>query len=410
MRKISFMMLFFSYLSFGLYGQTITNEQLLKYLKDFDSSYKSGFTASGTYKRGEMIIKWQFTSSNNELAYQEDVVEAFGPSALNNFCDLRRVYYSGNKYHARYDFVGTLTKEGKLTDWSRESAGLAKAGSLMIDDPDAPTYKLPLKQVWMSMGRGYSEHISDIVGIKEVANGLLSVTAIGTDISNREGAKWELLVDPDAAYMVREAKMYQDGKDKPSIYMKNSGTKWYGSLCVPEKNDWKAFYSRSINNNPYMSISDSVDTKLLSYAKKTMAPPFLVDTDFSDQRMVPEYRSQYKEGALFSGDNGDIGLDGLNSENPNPNSNIRPKSDSELSRPKINFLEESKIVDDKHKEGGIKHEEGGIKLEEGGIKHEEGDIKLEEGGIKQKVAIITLVISSLLLILFLFVKLRRTQK
>lgn len=375
-------------------GKTLTNEQLLQYLHNFDSAYKAGFSASGTYKRGGMIVKWQFSSSSTESAYQEDVVEAFSPSVVDEFSVLRRVYYWGDSFHAKYDFVGTLKEIGKLTEWSRESPGLAKAGNLMIDDPDATTYKLPLKQIWMSMGRGYSEHIDSIVEIETQKNGLLAVKAIGKDISNRPGAKWELIIDPDSAYMVREANMYSKGKDHPTIGVKNSGTKWHGSLCVPEKNDWRAFFTRLVNNEPYSSISSVTDKELLEYSQLTMKPPFLVHTDYSDQRMTTEYRSQYEAGALFPGDNEDIELDALESDNSdagkpnadkknaNSNNDIRPKNNNQSSKPEIDRSNESKINDENH----------------------------NESSTKQTIAIITLVVSSLLLILFLFVKLRGTQK
>jgi len=311
--------------NYSAYGQTLTGEQLLQYLQDFDSVYKSGFTASGTFRQDGMIKNWQFTTSSNQAAYQEDVEEILHPGKINRFIALRQVYYWGEEFHAKYAFVGKVSKTGKLAEWSRESPGLATAGSLNIDDPDAPTYTLPLNRTLMCLGRGYLKYIKEITDVESLENGFLSATASGLDRSLRPGAKWTLIIDPKAAYMVREAKFYKRGRDKPSLIITNSGTKWHGSFCVPEKIEWYGF-SRLAVDKPYSSISKAIDKELLEYAKKTMKSPFLIHTDVSEQRMVPEFRTQYNAGQLFPKDYEGLDLEVLDYKSPS----VKPKEDITL--------------------------------------------------------------------------------
>jgi hypothetical protein len=306
-KSLSIIVSFCFLVNYSAYGQTLTGEQLLQYLQDFDSIYQSGLTVSGTFELDGMTKKWQLTTSPNQAAYQEDVVEVLDSRKIGRFIALRQVYYWGAELQAKYDFVGKVWETGKLTEWSRDSPGLAKAASLKIDDPDAPTYTLPLNRTLMCLGRRYSKYITEITDVKLLENGFLSVTANGFDRSKRPGAKWMLIIDPNAAYMVREAKLYIRGKDKPSLTVKNSGTKWHGSLCVPEKIEWQGF-SRLTVDKPYNSVSKVTDEALLKYAKMTMKSPFLVHTDVSEQRMVPEFRTQYNAGQLFP--KGQEGLDG----------------------------------------------------------------------------------------------------
>ncbi|HUT31583.1 MAG TPA: hypothetical protein VMX13_17465 [Sedimentisphaerales bacterium] len=258
--------------------------------------------------------------SDGKIAYEEDVLEVLkwedvlGPSesipeAPQTDTDrarsgvmiaLRSTYFFGPTAQAKYDFVGKVPPPGPLSPWPEDSPGLATCGSLDLDDPNAPTYKFELKRTLWSLGRGYSSHLTNITQLTQQEEGLISVAASGTDISGRQGAKWELTVDPDAAYMVRSAKVYRPGQDEPTISIANSGIEWHGSTCVPQKSEWKDVYAGGrTTSSEFLSSSSQPDVQFLEHAQKTMERPYMLHTDVTDQRMTPELTLQYNAGELF---------------------------------------------------------------------------------------------------------------
>ena len=275
--------------------------EILKYLQDFDSVYRSGFTISGTYRRDSLEKKWKITTSNEKIAYEEEVINILKlpDEAKGRWLPLRRTWLITPKLQAEHSFVGRVYEVGKLPPWPENSPGPTTSGKLDIDDPDAPSYIFPIKKALWSLGRGYSEHITQITNVTQRENGLLSVTAEGTDAANRPGAKWELLIDPDAAYMVREAKLYKVGENKPFVSVVNSGTKWVGSRCVPEQTQLKEPFATRATEHLSETVSNSTDEAFLRYVELAIRKPYLVHTDIVDHRMSPKLRLSYNAGSLF---------------------------------------------------------------------------------------------------------------
>lgn len=331
--KAIHMLSFFLFLGFAnpAVGQALDAAALLKQLKSLDSVYEATFTASGSYLFVASFFppdlpplrkKWQLTMSNGKIAYEEEVIEVLkwedvlSPnqdiperrqtgslrSRGEPMTALRTTYFFGPTAQAKYDFVGKIPPYGLLPPWPENSPGLATAGSLAFDDPDTGAYRFDIRRTLWSLGRGYSAYITNIKDVAKQEDGLISVIAEATDISSRQGAKWELVIDPSAAYMVRSAKLYRMGTNQPqpTISIVNSGVKWHGSRCVPEKSEWKDSYvgGRSISNE-FHSASSEADMEFLKHAEGTMRRPYLVHTDVADLRMTPELTVQYRAGDLF---------------------------------------------------------------------------------------------------------------
>ena len=151
---------------------------------------------------------------------------------------------------------------------------------------------LYIKRPLLCLGRGYSRYITDVKEVSREENGRLKVTADGLQVGYRPGAKWDLLIDPDAGYMVRSAKMVDDRKRTMTIV--NSGLKRYGPRCVPEKAECKGTFIDAVFE--IESASPEADAAFLKRAKAAMRPPYLIHTDVSDQRVTPELRIQYGAG------------------------------------------------------------------------------------------------------------------
>jgi hypothetical protein len=285
----------------------LDGKEILKKLKSSDAVYEAAFTASGTRPGWPVKKKWKLTMLHGEIVYQEEVVETAkadvprrtrlrrpGGTEGKSWLVFRRTVYVGPKVQAEHDWVGRIQRYGPLDPWPKNSPGPATAGVLSVVKPDAPTYMLLIKQPLLCLGRGYSRYVTEIKDASRQADGRLKVTADGIDIAYRPGAKWELVIAPDEAYMVRSAKMVDNRKLSMSI--SNSGLKWYGSRCVPEKAECKGKYIDA--SFEIQSASSEADTEFLKNAKDTMRPPYLIHTDVSDQRVTPRLHISYDAGKV----------------------------------------------------------------------------------------------------------------
>ena len=72
--------------------------------------------------------------------------------------------------------------------------------------PDGPELALSVKKAVWSAGRGYSRYLHEITQISKLKNGWTSVSAKGFESPSVLG-KWELKIDPNASFIVREARL-----------------------------------------------------------------------------------------------------------------------------------------------------------------------------------------------------------
>ncbi len=274
-------------------GPTLDGKEILTKLKSFDAVYAAAFTASGN-RPGWPKKKWKLTMLDGEIVYEEQVVEIPEPAEdrMGRFIAFRRTFYVGPKVQAEHDWVGRIRRYGPLDPWPEKSPGPATGGSLKVVRPDASTYMLLINRPLLCLGRGYSKYITDIKEVVKQEDGRLKITADGIDIGSRPGATWEVVVDPDAAYMVCSGKL-ADNKKRVSSFA-NSGLKKYDARCVPEKAECKgAFINASFE---IQSASPEADFELLKRAKAAMRPPYLIHTDVHDGRVSPELYVAYDAG------------------------------------------------------------------------------------------------------------------
>ena len=285
---------------------TLDGKEVLKKLKSVDAVYAAAFTASGK-RSGGPIRKWKFAMLRGRIALEEEVVEVTkadiakrrqlgrpGVRDEDPMLALRSTFFVGPAAQAKYDWVGTIKRYGPQDPWPENTAGPATAGSLDVVDPDAPTYMLPIRRTLWCLGRGYSRHVTRIRDVSRQEDGRLTVAADGLDMALRPGAKWELVIDPNAEYLVRSATLV-DNRNRRSSFT-NSGLKRHGPHCVPEKGECKgAFISTSFE---FLSASFEADVEFLRRAKATMQPPYLIHTDVHDQRRTPELYMPYDAGKM----------------------------------------------------------------------------------------------------------------
>jgi hypothetical protein len=72
------------------------------------------------------------------------------------------------------------------------------------------------------MGRGFSRHLGSVKSEKSLSSGLLKVTSQGSHGPGLNGT-WELTIDPNSDYLVREAIFTMEGELKPTKVITSSG-------------------------------------------------------------------------------------------------------------------------------------------------------------------------------------------
>jgi hypothetical protein len=260
--------------------------------------------------------------SGGKVAYEEEVIEVLkredvaelkeNSEEQRQFNGLRRAdsrkkalslkdtYFVGPTGQAKYSYIGEMPPPGVLPPWPEDSLGPSLSASLNLDDPNVGSYTFEIKRTLWSLGRGYSKFITDIEDVVVQENGLISVNAEGLTISRRPGARWQLTIDPSAAYMVRSAKMYRVRNDKLYVSIVNSGTKWVGARCIPERSEYKDYFGgERIIASESRSASSQADMEFLKRAEAVMRPPYPLHTNVMDERMNRESVLQYNADELF---------------------------------------------------------------------------------------------------------------
>lgn len=87
---------------------------------------------------------------------------------------------------------------------------------------DKPYSMYQFNHYEMAMGRGFSRYLGTIKSTKSLSSGLLKVTSQGSYGGGFQGT-WELTLDPNSDWLVREAVFTPNGADKPITEVTTSG-------------------------------------------------------------------------------------------------------------------------------------------------------------------------------------------
>lgn len=102
---------------------------------------------------------------------------------------------------------------------------IAKTGDNMllhqfpIDSPDS---MYEFNQFQLATGRGLASNLDIVNSVKSLSSGLTKVTAYGSYGPGLQGS-WELILDPNSDYLVREATLMTGSHDKPTIVIASDG-------------------------------------------------------------------------------------------------------------------------------------------------------------------------------------------
>ncbi len=87
---------------------------------------------------------------------------------------------------------------------------------------DKPFSLYQFKYYQVPTGRGFSRHLGNVTSVKALTSGLMKTTSQGSFGPGLQGT-WELTVDPNSDYLVREAIFTMEGEHKPTKVITCSG-------------------------------------------------------------------------------------------------------------------------------------------------------------------------------------------
>lgn len=330
--------------------------EVLEKLKRYDSIYEAGFTISGTQASQDIVFqqgvkhKWRLTFEGDRCGYLMEMLEYEKPKfqmpdnnreiSLNadgwrlQSVRTKKWGYWGDDVSGNYyeDTVLKISPGGEVAE-------VGKMHNTSLFGPRDVGPNIPKRVILWSLGRFYSKLINEITEVKELPNGRIIASALGKKGDGQPG-RWELEIDPAAAWLVREARYYsEDNPDVIKCEMKNSGTKWSGSYCIPQKALFnymgpiegnKKHYLNELTFDPKV---EKFDEKLYNGSQQAVTknrPPKLTIHDY---RMSPPM--------IFQPDNLrdvvlDIALDSLTPSGELPNKVVAKPENKTTSMPSLN--------------------------------------------------------------------------
>jgi hypothetical protein len=297
----------------------VQNLDVLEKLKDFDSLYESGFAVAGTRQSKDDILvgalwlavnrRWKLTFAGDRVAYLMEAINYENPKyqqpkhrgriakktpptakdeTLRIAVRTKQWGYwgrdlSGNHYE---DTVLAVTPAGKVTE-----TGKMHNSSLFAPRDEGPG--APRRVILWSLGRFFSGYLDKVTQVEKSPDGrLVIVTAFGRKDEAQKGT-WQLEIDPTAAWMVRKATFYWDRNPKQvNVGMKNDGTVWSGSYCIPKAavcNHWGPIGE----NHPreerltFEPVVEKFDQELYGDARQAVADNRTPTLTIHDYRVSP---------------------------------------------------------------------------------------------------------------------------
>ncbi len=310
----------------GQQGELPQASEVLSKMRAFDDVFEAGFTASGVTPKGsfgvnspEGRIAWTISVTNGQCAIVESIQDATEPSAdyvkrpewlkteedkLGQYTGVvkTRITYFGSEYSSR---TSSIELYGLGPDGQPQKMDMENPQKIVLYHPDDSALTLPYKQILWTLGRGYTKFINEVTELAMQEDGTIHFKANGTGLGASINGRWEITVDPSAAYMVRSAKFFRrPDKPEPMAVITTSGTKWENGRCIPETASWEdnygpGFSKRSVAYTCEM-IRSEPDYDLLEMAQKKLYGPYERYTDVIDRRMTPSSIQRYKAGSEYS--------------------------------------------------------------------------------------------------------------
>ena len=302
------------------------DRNVLQNLAQYDSIYKSGFALSATERRWDRLsiggplyrveARWRLTFEGERVGYVMDVTDYENPSYLPPDQRPWAADPMAGKA-AKDEAMLVAVRTQKWGYWGDEACGnhyvdttlevtpdgqVTQAGTMYNSSLFGPRDITPIADqsafLW-ALGRFFSEHLDKVTDLEESEDGCLHVSALGNRYEGNDG-KWELEIEPDAAWMVRKARFYTEGKpERIKVEMSNEGTVWSGSFCIPQKARVNYFgpaedieavpttYSQHTHHFAFDPVVDEFDEELYRQSQQAVLHGEQAKLTVTDERVSP---------------------------------------------------------------------------------------------------------------------------
>jgi len=277
---------------------------VLESLKNYDSIFESGFTLSGTWRSNDIYRfrprltisvqrSWRMTYDGKHGAHFRKVLDYEKPAYQEKLLykpntDMLLTVRTTEWGYWGPDFAGFHYEDTDVNvNPSGEAAegGVSPGTSKFSTKDSGPTP--PQQIVLWSMGRFFSRHLDKIAKVEKSKEGLLVVSASGKMGQNTPG-RWELEIEPDAAWMVRKARFYSDRfPNAIGAEMTNSGTVWDKAHCIPKEavcNYFGTLDESNVMKLTFNPVVEPFNQQLFSDSREAMVnnkDPRLIIHDYS---------------------------------------------------------------------------------------------------------------------------------
>jgi hypothetical protein len=198
--------------------------------------------------------------------------------------------YGGNDASGEYyqDTNFRVTAKNKTTE-------TGKGPTVVLYGPRARQATVGVYYYMWALGRMFSKELDKVTRVEKSKDGLLVASALGKNAVWQNKGRWELEIEPEAAWMVRKARYYArdyvDGK-RECLYveMTNSGTLRSGSYCIPKKATINIYavagkeHARQLTFDPLVG---KFDEKLYGDVQQAVAHNKEPNLKLDDQRVSP---------------------------------------------------------------------------------------------------------------------------
>jgi hypothetical protein len=240
-------------------------QELLSTLQKVDADYDKGFTARGTRVEPAIsgpgkLVGWTVTMDRDRLVIEQlDVEDADHPRKQGRFeyTNYAGPGRMGSIHHSRHWVDGNLIE-------ANPQATLEPVGS---------TYDLLIARFMWPLGRGFTSRIDHINSVSQDGDGLLKVAA--ECYNGNFIRRWELVIDPQADYLVRAAKAYRADESEPSYVVETAGVLAGGGRYVAHTARWIEGAGAEPASIAVTNVSSAIDEPLIQRTEQRLGKPSL---------------------------------------------------------------------------------------------------------------------------------------
>lgn len=293
-------------------AEDLNGQELLDKLRSYDSAFLNSQTIS---MEMEKPVSWTRADERQKtkMALTTDNGSVGWEAEISYLSDAR---YRGNLAPQNYDkegnlFVWNVTRQQGLIENDFQARRTENVLLLVSPRGDfdeieaAPIVEFmqPLDRtkfieyttvIW-STGRGFADHLKEIIEAKKDEDGLIHFTAHG-NLGSKSDGLWEMVVDPQSGYLVRSASFTGNGHKSPTVICTTMGTKWSDNCSLAERARFSTWDRSKITTTQTVQFKLEADQKLFDKLKKTLRSELPRDTEVVDWRTNSQKPLRYRVG------------------------------------------------------------------------------------------------------------------